>query len=134
MKRTVLVALFFLCLIGLAVTCFAGTSNVTFTWTPTVSTGATGYRLYQSHTSGSYTYGAGAADLAATIPGTTTSTYTLTGLVDGTYFWVMTAYNANGESGPSGQVTATLNSTYPSQAPAGFQGVVVTVTVTPSSP
>ena len=44
----------------------------------------------------------------------------LAGVADGTYFWVLTAYDISGnESGPSNEVTASLDSTAP-EPPKNF--------------
>lgn len=69
-------------------------------WSPSASASAVGYKVYVSNTSNSY----GAA--TSTTPGTT---FTLTGLAKGTYFSVVTAYDANGlESLKSNEVTYTI--------------------------
>lgn len=86
-------------------------SNVTFEWDPNSETDLAGYRLYQSQTSGQYTFGDG--NQVATIAAGT-ETVTITNVTDGTYYWVLTAYDDNGnESGPSNEVTDTLDSTAP---------------------
>jgi hypothetical protein len=75
----------------------AGNLQVTLSWT--ASTGATSYNVKRSTTSGGpYT----------TISSLPTTTFTDTGLTNGTpYFYVVTAVNSAGESGPSKQATAT---------------------------
>ncbi len=74
-----------------------GNAQVALTWS--ASPGATSYNVKRSTTSGGpYT----------TVASPTTSTYTDTGVTNGTaYFYVVTAVNSAGESGPSSQVTAT---------------------------
>jgi fibronectin type 3 domain-containing protein len=116
MKRLFLALIFFL---ALAVSAQAA-SNVTFEWS--ASAGATGYKVYQSTTSGTFNKTTGkVCDTAAL-------TCTVSNIADGTYYWVATAYDTAGNESPySNQVTATLDSTAPN-APAGFK-ITVTVNV-----
>jgi len=74
-----------------------GNAQVTLTWN--ASTGATSYNVKRSTTNGGpYT----------TIASPATPSYTNTGLTNGTpYYYVVTAVNSAGESGPSSQATAT---------------------------
>jgi endo-1,4-beta-xylanase len=75
----------------------AGNAQVQLSWN--ASTGATGYNVKRSTTSG------GPYTTVATVTGTS---FTNTGLTNGTtYFFVVSATNANGESANSGQVPAT---------------------------
>lgn len=100
--------------------------TVTLTWTaPTTNTDGTpltdlaGYKLYYGKVSGTYTS-------VITIVGNVT-TYTVTGLLDGTYYFVVTAYDAVGnESAYSNQVSYTIDTLAPSRpgnlnAPLGVQ-------------
>lgn len=90
-------------------------SNVTFEWDANSETDLAGYRLYQSQISGAYTFGDG--NQVATIL-TGTETITITNTDDGIYFWVLTAYDTDGnESGASNEVTANLDTLAPG-APA----------------
>jgi len=75
----------------------AGNAQVTLSWT--ASTGAISYNVKHSTTTGGpYT----------TISSPTSTVFTDTGLTNGTpYFYVVTAVNSAGESGPSNQATAT---------------------------
>ncbi|MCL4557203.1 MAG: fibronectin type III domain-containing protein [Deltaproteobacteria bacterium] len=74
----------------------AGNAQVSLTWN--ASTGATGYNIYTSTTSGTGYAKAGT---------TTNLDYTVTGLKNGTtYYFVITAVNAAGESGYSNQQSA----------------------------
>src|SRR5205814_2332127 len=75
----------------------AGSGQVSLTWNASAS--ATSYNVKRSTTSGSgYT----------TIASSTTTNYTNIGLTNGTtYYYVVTAVNANGESANSTQVSAT---------------------------
>lgn len=82
------------------VTAAAGNAQVSLAWT--ASTGATSYNLYHSTTTG-VTPANGTK-----IAGISSNSYTHSGLTNGTtYYYVVTAVNANGESAPSTQVSAT---------------------------
>lgn len=90
-------------------------TQVTLAWDAVESEDLAGYRLYQSNTSGKYTYGKDqcAADIAAG-----TETVTLEAVPDGAWYWVATAYDHEGnESGPSNEVTATFDTTPPGLPP-----------------
>jgi fibronectin type 3 domain-containing protein len=79
-------------------TATAGNAQVSLSWT--ASSGASSYNVYRSTTSG------GPYTRIAT--GITTTSYTDTTVVNGTtYYYVVTAVNANGESGFSNQASAT---------------------------
>ena len=105
MKRiifTLVLALFLVC--GFT---SSQAGQVVFEWDANSEEDLAGYRLYQTTTSGSYEYGVDKAigDIPA---GTETFTHSMN--VDGTFFWVATAYDTAGnESGPSNEVTATIN-------------------------
>src|SRR5207245_10221200 len=79
------------------VTATAGNAQVTLGWS--ASSGATGYNVKRSTVSGGpYT----------TVNSPTTTGYTDSGLTNGTtYYYVVTAVNAGGESANSSQVSAT---------------------------
>ena len=91
----------------------AGNAQIILTWN--ASSGATSYNVKRSTTNGGpYT----------TIASPATASYTNTGLTNGTpYYYVVTAVNSAGESGPSSQATAT---------PVGTQADV-TITINPGS-
>jgi fibronectin type 3 domain-containing protein len=75
-----------------------GNAQVSLAWT--ASLGATNYNLYRSTTNG--------GPYAKVTSGIVTTTNTNTGLKNGTnYYYVVTALNAAGESGYSGQASAT---------------------------
>jgi len=91
-------------------TATAGNAQVILNWT--ASSGATSYNVYRSTTSG----GEGTTAIATGITGTT---YTNTGLTNGTqYFYKVAAVNAAGTSAQSSEASATPN-TVPS-APTGL--------------
>ncbi len=78
-----------------------GAKQVTLSWSAV--SGATSYNVYWSNTAG-VTTATGTKVSAATSP------YVQTGLADGsTYFFIVTAVNALGESAASAEVTATTN-------------------------
>ncbi|MCE0522099.1 MAG: family 16 glycosylhydrolase [Methylacidiphilales bacterium] len=82
---------------GLAAT--PGNMQVSLTWT--ASSGATSYNIYQGTTAG----GEGAMPIAT---GITTTSYTNTGLTNGTvYYYKVVAVNSYGSSGYSSEVSAT---------------------------
>ena len=89
----------------------AGNAQVMLTWN--ASTGATSYHVKRSTTNGS-----GYAQVGAP----TTTTFTDPGLTNGTpYYYVVTAVNSAGESGPSSQVNATpVAPAQPPPAPTGL--------------
>jgi len=84
--------------------------DVSFQWDPNSESDLAGYRLYQSNTSGSYTYGSG-NEVAEILAGTETCTIDV---ADRVWYWVLTAYDTNGnESGPSNEVSASVDQTAP---------------------
>jgi len=99
-------------IIFLLVAGIAGADNsVTFRWDANTEPDLAGYRLYQTTSEGVYTYGEGnqVAVISAGV-----ETVTLETVPDGTFFWVLTAYDLQGnESGPSNEVSATLDSVAP---------------------
>jgi len=98
---------------GLAAT--AGNQQVSLTWT--TSNGATGYHVKRATTSGGPYTQTGAP---------TSASYTDTALTNGTtYYYVVSALNASGESANSSQASAT-----PNAAP----GVTITVDPTNTKP
>jgi fibronectin type 3 domain-containing protein len=94
----------------------AGNAQVALTWT--ASTGATSYHVKRSTTSGGpYTL----------VSAPTAASFTDTGLTDGTtYFYVVSALNANGESANSAQASAKPVAPTQSQAPATPAGLMAT--------
>jgi len=113
MKKLLISVVVFLFMSGMAM----AASSVTFEWDANSETDLAGYRLYQSQELGVYTFGDG--NQVATIP-VGTETVEITDVADGTYFWVLTAYDISGnESLPSNEVTASLDSTAP-ESPKNF--------------
>lgn len=71
--------------------------DVSLAWDPSTSDGVVGYKVYYGNASGSY-------DSFHTI--TNQSSYTVTNLATGTYYFAVTAFDASGnESGFSNEVT-----------------------------
>ena len=106
MKKIALLFVTLLCLIATPVLAM----DVNFAWDANSESDLAGYRLYQSGTSGSYTYGSG-NEVAEISAGTETCTIDV---ADGTWYWVLTAYDTNGnESGPSNEVSASVDQTAP---------------------
>lgn len=113
MKKLLLVVVTFFFMCGMAM----AASSVTFEWDANSESDLAGYRLYQSQESGIYIFGDG--NQVATVE-VGTETVEITDVADGTYFWVLTAYDISGnESGPSNEVTASLDSTAP-EPPKNF--------------
>ena len=109
-KRIIITPLALLAFIFLSTIVMAG-SDVKFEWNANVEPDLAGYRLYQSTTSGQYDFGDG--NQIATIPAGT-ETISLTDVPDGKFYWSLTAYDTLGlESGPSNEVSATLDTTAP---------------------
>ena len=101
-------------------------SSVTFDWDPNDEPDLAGYRIYCSATSGQYDYGA--EHCVAEVPAGTV-TATVENIPDGMWYWVATAFDRYGnESGPSNEVTATLDATAPT-APEEFE-ITATMKIT----
>jgi len=96
-------------------------ADVSFEWDANTESDLAGYRLYQSDTSGLYTYGTG--NEVKDIPAGT-ETCTVTGVPDGVWYWVLTAYDTHGnESGPSNEVSADIDETPPGP-PVQFRCII----------
>jgi|GEM_PF-1977540 len=96
-------------------------STVTFQWDTNDETDLAGYRLWQAVVSGGYDQNQPPAfEILLTEPTFDhtgdTCQWSLNDIPDGTYFWVLTAFDdetPENESGFSNEVTATLDSTAP---------------------
>lgn len=116
--------------LGMSFSAYAAGTDVKLVWDPPSPLGdVAGYRVYKSQTSGQYTKGAANAACSSTVG---TNTCTIPSMLDGTWFWVATAFDAAGnESEYSNEVTKTLDSTPPA-APTGLTvSVTVNVSVNP---
>lgn len=116
MKR----AIYLLTFLFLIVPALVFGASVQFGWDANTETDLAGYRLLQSmQTGGPYT------KVGSDIPAADI-TYTLVNVVDGTYYWVLTAFDTEGlESGHSNEVSVTIDTTAPG-APTNF--IIITVT------
>lgn len=90
--------------------------TVELDWNDNIETDLAGYNVYQSTVSNDYVKG-------AFITTVTESTATVEVTVEGTYFWVVTAFDtSNNESGFSNEVTLTYDLTPPDN-PTGLQAL-----------
>lgn len=112
----------------------AQAADVTFLWDTNDEPDLQGYRLYQTEISGQYEFDPTLAVFDVTLDNPDFDhtgdqcEWTLTGIHDGTWFWVLTAYDNEtpvNESGPSNEVTSTIDST----APGSPSNLVITVIV-----
>lgn len=88
-------------------------TTINFEWDPNIESDLAGYRLYQSDVSGSY-IDPEILDIPA---GTTTASIVV---ADGTYYWVLTAYDVTGnESAYSNEVTSSPDAV--PDAPGNFR-------------
>lgn len=99
----------------------ANGGEVVFEWDANSEEDLAGYRMYQTTTPGQYTYGV--TNAIGNIPaGTETFTHVIR--EDGTFYWVVTAYDTAGnESDPSNEVTQDINFKPPA-APTGCASVL----------
>ena len=126
------ILLFFVCISILLCSSVAFADDVILAWD--ASSGADGYRLFSREQGQSYNYSSPDWEGTAT-------TGTVTGLTQGTtYYFVVRAYNAYGESGDSNEESTTIGST--NQPPvlnsigskSVDEGDLLTFTVTASDP
>lgn len=93
-------------------------ADVSVSWNANTEADLAGYHLYQSTAAGAHVKGIFSADILK--PATT---YTIVGLQDGTYFWVLTAYDVVGnESVFSDEVSLKIDN--PPAKPAGFKAAI----------
>lgn len=112
----ILFLVFFMCFgAGLVMPSVSFADNITLVWNPNSETDLAGYRLYQSRASGTYDKSLVRADIQA---GTEIIVLKIDG--EGSYFWVLTAYDTNNnESGFSNEVNINFDSIAPN-APINF--------------
>lgn len=99
---------------------FAASWNVTFGWDAHTDSDVLGYRIYMSNISGDYTFGEGNELLNVLVPDTQ-GTVTLS---DGSYYFVITAYDEFNEALPSNEVPLVLDSTKPDPV-TGFKVLII---------
>lgn len=122
MKKLLCVLCFVL---AFSVSAVFAASNVTFEWDLNTEQDMAGYRLYQSASPGLVPGPALKVGQDVLHP---TNTYTLTDVQDGTWYWVVTAYDTEGnESNPSNEVTATLDTEAPSAPQNCFIKVITKI-------
>ncbi len=86
--------------LGLLALLLAGPGEVRLAWDANTEADLAGYRVYHGFTPGAYSAPEDAGNV---------TTWTVTGLVPGKYFFAVTAYNAAGvESGYSNEVSTTV--------------------------
>ena len=107
MRKLIILLIGFFLMSLLLVGSVMTSTDMTLEWDANTESDLAGYRLYQSDTSGVYIFGVG--NEVATIPAGT-EVVTLPGLPDGTYYWVLTAFDTGGqESGPSNEITEEID-------------------------
>ena len=120
-----IISFIFILLFIFVIPVFAGTSNVTLQWdAPTTNVDGTpltdlaGYKVYYGNESGNYTNNIDVNNI---------TTYEITNLADGTYYFAVTAYDTSGnESDYSNEVNKTLDATSPS-VPGGCTIINITI-------
>ena len=114
MKRIIFLAV-------LLMTTSAMADDVTFQWDANTEPDLAGYHLYQGTVSGGpYTRITNPGDIGPTV-----TTYTLPGVTDGTWYYVLTAYDSETpslESDYSNEVSITISN--PPAPPSGFQAII----------
>jgi hypothetical protein len=102
-----------------AVSCFAGSSNITFQWNPPVEEYVTETRIYQSSTSGVY------GSTPAVSIAQPTNQGTVSNIPDGTYYFIAKFANPAGEGPSSVEIKAVCKTAITSR-PEGFNVKEVT--------
>jgi hypothetical protein len=117
-------------------------SSVTFTWNENTETDLAGYKLYQSDIPDGQVVGTD-TPVAVIDPDSENydhsvipnlpddrDAYTLTNVPDGTWYWILTAFDTeSNESGKSNEVTATIDTTAPGSPSAVTIHVIIKVDV-----
>ncbi len=81
----------------------ASAADVVLAWDPNSEPDLAGYKIYYGSASGTY---------STVVPIGTQTTYTVSGLAPGTYYFAVTAFNSSGlESGYSNEVSTTVSGT-----------------------
>lgn len=93
-------------------------TSITLSWDPHPDTAVSGYRVHWGTASGTYTS-------HAPVAGRATTSYTVSGLPPGSYYFAVTATSADAESGYSNEVTYIV-STPPPVPPTGLRITNVT--------
>lgn len=92
--------------------------SVEFSWDANTESDLAGYRLYQSQSSGVY------GDIPVAVISAGIETVTIDVTSDGTYFFVLTAYDtSDNESGYSNEVVVTID-TAPPDPPTGLDALI----------
>lgn len=122
-------SLLMLCAVGVE----AASDRITFQWEQDMTVPIVGWKIYQRETSWPATIPVGTVPFQTLVwNGTTAPTYEGTTTIPvqaGTlkvFYWVLTAYNAQGESGRSNEVTTTHDFRLPIM-PVTFRATVVRV-------
>lgn len=112
-----------LAFISVSTTVFAASSEVELEWDPSITPDVTGYKVYYKMGSSGAPYdGTGATGGDSPIDVGNVTTYTLHNLIDGTTYFVVTAYDAkDNESDYSNEVSDTLDT----EAPAPPQNLLI---------
>jgi len=99
-------------------------TEVTLAWDPKTDAGLAGYRLYYGTSSRTYDVNVDAGNQ---------STYTVTGLTPGTYYFAVTAYYLSGtETGFSNEVSTTIDAGLPSDTSSPLLSSIQVTDVTDS--
>lgn len=107
-----------------AIATLAQAADIKLAWDAVVDPSLAGYRIYKSATAGSYDKATGKV---CDVSGTIITVCVVSGLPDGTYYFVATAYDkAGNESGYSNEVMAAIDTI----APAAPKGLKITTVVT----
>lgn len=123
MKRLFLILMLVAALFIIPKAAMAG-FEITFVWNANVESDLAGYKIYQSEVSNSYP-----GDAVGTVP-VGTETITLSIPADGTYYWILTAYDvSNNESAKELSYGAEVTAILDSIAPGAPTGVSITVIV-----